>query len=230
MGSSSAPRERMCSCTSPQSRRTATARSTKERPWSLICSRAPKAFRRQTFCAPRGENKPFKNPLAPSGRVFLIRIHDDAERSGHRAIGHTERGCRTISPRDSPRVSEILSLVIRKLRRGRHIHIRAAASVGGYRPLRYVKHFMPGTIHRLPLRYCFSRVVVKRLTDNPWDPLISLAGQGIERGDKAAFGFVVNMHVEQLRRAGIPICTRSKQGAHLAHLGRMAEDRKANCV
>src|SRR5271170_7691016 len=71
MGSSSAPRERMFSCTSPQSRRTATARSTKERPWSLICSRAPKAFRRQTSCAPNCEKQTIREPSRSQREGFL---------------------------------------------------------------------------------------------------------------------------------------------------------------
>src|ERR1700746_2149668 len=57
MVSSSAPRGRMCLYTSPRFRRTATVRSTRAKPWSLICSKAPKASRRQTLCAhkPVGE-------------------------------------------------------------------------------------------------------------------------------------------------------------------------------
>src|ERR1039457_2630487 len=52
MALSSAPRGKTFSYISPPFRRTATARSTRVRPWSSICSKAPRAFRRATSSAP----------------------------------------------------------------------------------------------------------------------------------------------------------------------------------
>src|SRR5271166_1633154 len=74
MDLSSAPRGKMYSCTSPPSRRTATAPLTRVKPWSLICSRAPKASRRPTSSAPNPRTipEPSQNPPDPSGRVFLL--------------------------------------------------------------------------------------------------------------------------------------------------------------
>src|SRR5712671_3480586 len=70
MDLSSAPRGRMCSCISPRSKRTGTARSTRARPWSLISSKAPRAFRLETSSAPSDKYPAIENPPDFVGRVF----------------------------------------------------------------------------------------------------------------------------------------------------------------
>src|SRR6267143_4267779 len=72
MDLSSAPRGKTFSYISPPFRRTAIARSTRVRPWSSICSKAPKAFRRVTSSAPSQLVTRFANPSAQR-EGFLLR-------------------------------------------------------------------------------------------------------------------------------------------------------------
>src|ERR1700746_2446549 len=72
MVSSSAPRGRMCLYTSPRFRRTATVRSTRAKPWSLICSKAPKASRRQTLCAHKPVGEAIHQPSRTQREGFVL--------------------------------------------------------------------------------------------------------------------------------------------------------------
>jgi len=73
MALSSAPPAKTSSCISPPSRRMVTAHSTKAKPWSLICWKAPRAFRRPTWHAHRHARiPPFANPLSQYWEGFSL--------------------------------------------------------------------------------------------------------------------------------------------------------------